>query len=112
MPVVNIGILITSNNQAAAGVRSAQQSLNGLERASRTAASAMRALQGILIGTMVFKSAELAKNFVRMSADLQSLQIRLAGVTGSFQKADEVFTNLTQKFKAAPFDIKEIAQGF
>ncbi len=112
MPVINIGIQITSNNQAAQGVRSAQTSLNGLSNSANAASRAMRTLQGILIGTLLYKSADLAKTFVEMAGELQGLKIRLAGVTGSAQDADAVFGRLFEKFKSAPFDIKEIAQGF
>lgn len=106
---INVGIVISAINNAAGGINSAKRDVDGLGTSLRRVAQVMRAVQALFLVNQV---AAWGKAFVKAAADLQSTQIRLAAVTGSFEKANAIFAKLNQKFGPAGLDVGVLADGF
>lgn len=109
---IDLGIIITALNQAGPGLRGAANDVDRLGKVSEKTAGRLRAIQVVIAGILITKAVQLGRAFVDAAGGLQTLQIRLAGVTGSFKAADTVFADLQKRFASAPFDLAKIADGF
>ena len=112
MARIDIGLIITAINQAGSGLNSATNQVNQLGGAARNTTQRLRAIQVVLAGIATTYATQFGKSIVKAAADLQSTQLRLAAVTGSFQKANAVFSELNQKFGPAGLDVGVLADGF
>lgn len=112
MAKIDIGLIVTALNQAGPGLRSAEKDTERLGRAADRTSGRLRAIQVVLLGIATGAAVRFGRSIVESAASLQSLQVRLAAATGSFENADRTFQSLASRFEAAPFQLQTIAEGF
>jgi len=119
-----ININIQANNLAILGairasVDSLRTALNNLERTAAGAGRAMtgfensirgldRTMKYILAGSVV----GLSGGFIKMASDLERLQITLATIENSFEKADVALDRMLVLTQKAPFSLTAIHEAF
>lgn len=109
MATINIGLIISATNRATGAVNAARRDVEGLGTSLRRIAQVMRAVQALFLVNQI---AQWGRALVKTISDLQGMQVRLASVTGSFAKANEVLATLNQKFGASGQDVSVLAEGW
>lgn len=109
---IDVGLIITAVNQASGGLNGATNGVNQLGNAARNTTQRLRAIQVVLAGIALNAARQFSQSIVKAASDLQSTQLRLAAVTGSFAKANQVFGELNSKFGPAGLDVGVLADGF
>jgi tape measure domain-containing protein len=109
---VDIGIIINAVNRASPQIRTVSKDVDRLGKSVQGTTGHMRAFHLVLASITGGIVVNFGKRIVQAAGSLQSLNIRLANVTGSFENANKTFTALSTKFASAPFDIEVVAQGF
>jgi tape measure domain-containing protein len=112
MARIDIGLIITAINGAGPQLTGATQQVNQLGNAARNTSQRLRAIQVVMAGIATGAAYQFAKGIVQAAASLQSTQLRLAAVTGSMSKANEVFSALNAKFGPAGLDVGILTDGF
>jgi len=112
MARIDIGLIITAINGAGPGLAGATNQVNQLGNAARNTHQRLRAIQVVLAGIATGAAYNFSKSIIQAAASLQSTQLRLAAVTGSMAKANEVFSSLNAKFGPAGLDVGILTDGF
>lgn len=119
MPTIDLGLIITGQNRATSGLRSAGRDLDDLGNSvkkvgenSQATANRLKAIEVVIGGILIEKARELTKAFIDMAAANQNNDVRVAAWVGSMEKADQIMKQLNQTVGAAGVKIDNMGDAF
>lgn len=108
-----LGIAITlQNQQALAGFQQLREAVSRLTRDITPLEQQLRSVDRILTYMATASMVALTAQFIRMSAEMERMQLLLFGLEGSFDKANQRMDQLVAIASRAPFSLQAITDAF
>jgi tape measure domain-containing protein len=112
MAQVDVGLIITAISNATKTLKETSEDVKKIGENAHATENRLKAIQVVIAGIAAEKIAELAKEFLKVDAATQLLDLHLASFAGGVHEASAIWNKLNAEFGATPFKMDAIVTAW